>query len=58
MPAQASGAQGDALAAEKKKIRADEDTKLKEILSPEQWASLEKWRSEKPKTQAQEKPQQ
>jgi len=54
----ASGAQGDALAAEKKKIRTDEDAKLKEILSPEQWASLEKWRSEKPKQQATDKPQQ
>ncbi len=54
----AGGLQGDALAAEKKKLKAEEDTKIKAILTPEQFASLEKWRAEKPKQQAADKPQQ
>ena len=45
----AGGLQGDALAAEKKKLKTEEDAKLKEILSAEQWTKLEAWRSEQQK---------
>ena len=42
----ASGLEGDALYAEKKKVKADVDAKLKNILTADQWTKLEQVRAE------------
>ena len=43
---ESSGLQGDALMAEKKKIKADVDAQLKTILTSDQWTKLEQIRAE------------
>jgi len=43
---EASGLQGDALSAEKKKVKAEVDAQLKNILTADQWAKLEQIRAE------------
>ncbi len=43
---EASGTTGDALYAEKKKVKAEVDAKLKTILTSDQWTKLEQIRAE------------
>ncbi|MBI2957055.1 MAG: hypothetical protein HYY26_07075 [Acidobacteria bacterium] len=48
----AQGLTGEALMAEKKKLKAEQDAKLKSILNAEQWAKYEELRSQHERQQA------
>ncbi len=52
---EAQGLSEDAMKAEKTKLKADHDTKLKSILTAEQWAKVEAYRAEQYKKEQEAK---